>query len=69
MLYFNIYVNIRYVLKAPDQRRRKMKKQYDPLELEIILLAADVLTASDPGGMDPGTDDPLDGNHNPNGWT
>lgn len=46
-----------------------MKKQYDPLELEIILLAADVLTASDPGGMDPGTDDPLDGNHNPNGWT
>ena len=31
-----------------------MKKQYDPLELEIILLAADVLTASDPGGMDPG---------------
>jgi hypothetical protein len=45
-----------------------MKKNYDPLELEIILLATDVLTASDPG-MIPDSDDPLDGNHDPNGWT
>ena len=54
-----------------SERSVLMKKKYDPLELEIIYIYDDILTASDPSNPDSGIeDDPLNNGHkDPNGWT
>jgi hypothetical protein len=46
------------------KRRSKVKKKYEPAELDLILLnAADVIRTSGEGD-----DDPFDDGHDPEGW-
>ena len=48
-----------------EKRRSKVKKKYEPAELDLILLnAADVIRTSGEGDVD----DPFGDGHDPEGW-